>query len=120
MSDLPVEDRADFADADRGLIGSLDPCVVKHGDHYRMWYCYRESEGYRDGPGAYRIGYATSPDGLVFDRHDDAVGITVSASGWDDKMICYPFVVRVDGRTLMFYNGNSFGQTGIGWAVLEE
>ena len=37
MSDLPVEDRADFADADRGLIGSLDPCVVKHASGRVVW-----------------------------------------------------------------------------------
>jgi hypothetical protein len=96
------------------------PCVIKRGDTYLMWYCFRESEDYRDGRGAYRIGFATSLDGRVFDRRDDAAGITVSEQGWDAKMICYPYVVRVDGRTLMFYNGNSFGQTGIGWAVLEE
>jgi hypothetical protein len=98
------------------------PCVVKHGGLYRMWYCYRESEDFRDGRGAYRIGYATSRDGRMFDRHDADVGIDVSGEkdDWDAKMICYPFVVRVDGRMLMFYNGNSFGQTGIGWAVLEE
>jgi len=96
------------------------PCVLKDGDVYRMWYCFRGSEDYRDGRGAYRMGYATSRDGCRFERRDAEVGITVSDSGWDAKMICYPFVVRVDGRTLMFYNGNSFGQTGIGWAVLEE
>lgn len=97
------------------------PCVLKHGDGYRMWYCFRESEDYRDGRGAYRIGFATSHDGRIFDRQDADAGITVSDDGgWDSKMICYPFVVHVDGRTLMFYNGNSFGQTGIGWAVLEE
>jgi hypothetical protein len=28
--DLPFEDRADFEDADRGLIGALDPGVVKN------------------------------------------------------------------------------------------
>jgi alkyl sulfatase BDS1-like metallo-beta-lactamase superfamily hydrolase len=30
VDDLPFEDRADFQDADRGLIGSLDPGVVKN------------------------------------------------------------------------------------------
>jgi hypothetical protein len=98
------------------------PCVLKDGDQYRMWYCFRESEDYRNGRGSYRIGYATSRDGRRFERHDAGVGITVSSDDddWDAKMICYPFVVRVDGRTLMFYNGNGFGQTGLGWAVLEE
>jgi len=37
MTDLPIEDRADFADADRGLIGSLDPCVVKDASGRVVW-----------------------------------------------------------------------------------
>ena len=49
-----------------------------------------------------------------------AAGITTSETGWDSTMICYPFVVTVDDRTLLFYNGNGFGQTGIGYAVWQE
>ena len=79
-----------------------------------MWYCFRDSEDYRDGRGSYRIGYATSPTGCKFDRREDEAGITVSDSGWDSTMTCYPSSCRVDGRTSMFYNGNGFGQTGIG------
>jgi alkyl sulfatase BDS1-like metallo-beta-lactamase superfamily hydrolase len=37
MSDLPFEDRADFADADRGLIGSLNPCVLKDASGRVVW-----------------------------------------------------------------------------------
>jgi hypothetical protein len=29
-------------------------------------------------------------------------------------------VLSFDGRTVMFYNGNGFGSTGFGYAVLEE
>jgi predicted GH43/DUF377 family glycosyl hydrolase len=96
------------------------PCVVKSGGRYRMWYCFRESEDYRDGRGSYRIGYAVSDGGQEFERRDHDAGITVSAEGWDSTMICYPYVIAADGRTMMFYNGNGFGQTGIGYAVLEE
>jgi hypothetical protein len=85
-----------------------------------MWYCYRDSEDFRDGRGAYRMGYAESRDGIGFERLDTRVGIDVAPEGWDSTMICYPCVVEVDGRTLMFYNGNGFGQTGFGYAVLEE
>jgi hypothetical protein len=35
-------------------------------------------------------------------------------------MICYPAVVDVNGRRLMFYNGNRHGATGFGVAVLEQ
>ena len=34
-------------------------------------------------------------------------------------MTCYPSVVRVGTRAYLFYNGNGFGQSGIGVAILE-
>ncbi len=37
MNDLPFSDRADFDDAERGLIGSLDPCVVKDASGRVVW-----------------------------------------------------------------------------------
>jgi hypothetical protein len=53
---------------------------------------------------------------VAWDRRDDEAGITVSAEGWDSTMIAYPCVLEVDGRRLMFYNGNGFGAEGFGWA----
>jgi alkyl sulfatase BDS1-like metallo-beta-lactamase superfamily hydrolase len=37
MSDLPYDDRTDFEDADRGLIGALVPCVVKNDGGRVVW-----------------------------------------------------------------------------------
>jgi alkyl sulfatase BDS1-like metallo-beta-lactamase superfamily hydrolase len=37
VNSLPFEDRGDFADADRGLIGSLDPGVVKDASGRVVW-----------------------------------------------------------------------------------
>ena len=85
-----------------------------------MWYCFRDSKDYRDGTGSYRMGYAESKDGIHFTRADNKAGIDVSKEGWDSTMICYPTIVEVDGRLLMFYNGNGFGRTGIGYAVWKE
>lgn len=34
-------------------------------------------------------------------------------------MIAYPAVVMDNNRTLMFYNGNSFGFDGFGYATLD-
>ncbi len=87
------------------------PCVVRDGDRYRMWYSYRGE--------AYRIGYAESGDGLVWERLDDRVGIDVSQDGWDAEMIEYPCVFEQGGRRYMLYNGNGYGETGVGCAVLE-
>jgi alkyl sulfatase BDS1-like metallo-beta-lactamase superfamily hydrolase len=37
VNDLPFEDRADFEDADRGLIGSPDRGVVKDASGRVVW-----------------------------------------------------------------------------------
>jgi hypothetical protein len=97
------------------------PCVLKERDRYRMWYCWRGSRGYRtDRAQSYRLGYAESPDGVRWTRLDDRVGIDRSESGWDSQMMEYPFVYEHNGRKHMLYNGNGFGESGFGWAVLEE
>lgn len=95
------------------------PTVIHYGDKYHMWFCHRDSLDFRDGKGSYRIGYAHSTDGMVWQRDDKLAGIEPSEEGWDSKMLCYPYVIVVDGVFIMFYNGNSFGQTGIGCAVWE-
>ncbi len=34
----------------------------------------------------------------------------------DSEMQCYPHVINLNERLVMFYNGNGFGRTGIGYA----
>jgi hypothetical protein len=96
------------------------PWVVRDGDAYRMWYCYRDSVDYRTNRRkGYRIGYAESRDGIEWTRKDEEAGITVSEEGWDSQMIEYPSVYdHLEARHLL-YNGNGFGESGIGHAVLE-
>ena len=96
------------------------PSVIKHRGRYAMWYSYRHSRDYRDGAGSYRIGYAESSDGLDWRRMDGVNGLDVSADGWDSTMTCYPDVFRLNGRLAMIYNGNGFGQTGFGYAILDD
>lgn len=99
--------------------GIVKASVIKDKDAYRMWYSYRNFNNYRtDRLNSYKIGYALSFDGMLWERRDSETGIEVSESGWDSQMICYPHVVDVNGRRLMFYNGNTFGKTGIGYAEL--
>jgi hypothetical protein len=88
------------------------PSVVRSDAGYRMWYSYRGD--------AYRIGYAESVDGLEWERRDAEAGIDVSREGWDSEMIEYPCVFEVGGTWYMLYNGNGYGATGIGLAVLER
>ena len=99
--------------------GIVKASVVKQDGKYCMWYSYRHFNEYRTNRlNSYRIGYAESLDGMHFNRMDDLSGIDISSSGWDDTMICYPHVIDVRDKKLMFYNGNGFGQSGFGFAEM--
>lgn len=104
----------DFKDEYEYAIGV--PRVVKDDDEYKMWFCSRASGDYP----TYRIRYALSTDGIKWDRQDHLVGIDISPSGWDSEMICYPYVFDHDDDRYMLYNGNGYGKTGFGLAILEE
>lgn len=118
-----------YAESDDGLVWRRDgrtvvgferpeeyalskPWVLSQGGSLAMWYSYRGEN--------YRIGYAESADGLSWRRLDHKAGIDVSPSGWDSEMIEYPCVFDVPNGRYMLYNGNGYGRTGIGMAILES
>lgn len=88
------------------------PCVIRNGSLWQMWYSYRGA--------AYRIGYAESRDGILWLRNDAIAGIAPSEEGWDSESVEYPWVFDHDGNRYMLYNGNRYGLTGFGLAVLER
>jgi hypothetical protein len=94
-------------------IGFGRPWVMRDASGFRLWYSVRRVKGYR-------LGYATSPDGLAWTRRDAEVGITTSADGWDSEMTCYACIQQVGNDLWMFYNGNGFGRSGVGGAILEH
>lgn len=98
----------DFKSEDEYAISR--PSVIKEDGIYKMWYSYRGA--------SYRIGYAESADGLRWERKDEEAGIDISDRGWDSEMIEYPYVFEHKGIRYMLYNGNDYGKTGIGYAVL--
>lgn len=101
--------------------GIVRACVLKDPIFYKMWYSYRNINNYRiDKNSSYRIGYAISKNGIDWTRKDNDVGITISKSGWDSEMIEYPFVYDFNEQRYMVYNGNTFGKTGFGYAILEN
>jgi len=88
------------------------PVVIFEDGIYKMWYSYRGEY--------YKIGYAESPDGVQWQRKDELVNLPVSPGGWDSEMICYGFVFDHKEHRYMLYNGNGYGKSGIGLAVLEK
>lgn len=100
--------------------GIVRASVIKSFGTYQMYYSYRNGVDYREDPNqSYRIGFAESLDGIHWERKDEQAGIERSESGWDSMMIEYPYVIEWKGQKYMFYNGNTFGLTGVGAAIWE-
>lgn len=92
------------------------PSVYYNEGVYYMWFAHRATKDIA----TYRIGFASSFDGLKWDRNDNLSGIDVSSEGWDSEMICYPYIFEHQDQLYMLYNGNNYGKTGFGLAVLEN
>lgn len=89
--------------------------AVGRSGGYEMWFSFRSGGGE-----PYRIGKAVSEDGRNWRLELAQAGITVSPDGWDSEMIAYPLVFDHEGQRFMLYNGNGYGKSGFGLAVLED
>lgn len=88
------------------------PCVVREPDgSYANWFAVR-------APG-YRLGFARSRDGVSWQRCDGSVGFVGERGAWEARERTYPWVFDHGGRRYMLYNGDGYGRTGFGIAVLE-
>ena len=88
------------------------PCAFRSSDIFEMYFSYK------DPALGYRIGYATSLDGVKFKRSNNfSEYLDVSNEGWDSEMVEYSFVFDHQGKRFMLYNGNGYGKSGIGYAV---
>lgn len=98
-----------FADASEYALAR--PSVVKVGDKLLMCFACRGD--------TYRIGAASSSDGVHWTRLDTTMGLLPSADGWDSEMTCYPALFWHRERLWLACNGNGYGATGMGLAVWE-
>lgn len=70
-------------------------------------------------PTGYGLGYAQSPDCQVWTRRDAELHFEGVPEPWESEMMCYSAIVETRSATLMLYNGNGYGRTGFGVAVME-
>jgi hypothetical protein len=113
-----IEPCIDYIDENEAI---ARPWVFKYDKIFYMLYSHRNMQDYRTNKKmSYRIGLASSIDGLLWERHDNYSGIEPSESGWDSEMVCYPAIYKFNNKVYMLYNGNGFGKTGFGYAVLRE
>jgi hypothetical protein len=97
------------------------PYVFKEAGVYKMIYSFRNSLNYRtDRNTSYRLGYAESTDGVKWIRKDNEIGISFSDEGWDSIMMEYASGYVHNSKRYLLYNGNGFGESGFGYATLND
>jgi hypothetical protein len=91
----------------------MDPTTVLFdGAGYRIWYFAIKADG---GWGTWRLGTATSTDGITWTKHPDPV--LVGSLPWEGNLLYYPEVIPYGGGYAMWYTGSSGGTAAIGYAV---
>ena len=102
---------------DIGPSGEWDDVNVKHcsvlaeGFEFQMWYA--AYDGYSE-----RIGYAVSPDGVVWSKDPGNPVIDMGPAGsWDSRHAAHPSVIYRDSEYALFYNGGASSRTRIGYAI---
>mgnify|MGYP003389097353 FL=1 len=100
--------------------------VVQFGPNdYKMWYSVRGKDNFRRGikeEKTYRIKYSESDWINNWSRGaDESLFLlpTCDPWDWDGVMTCYPYIIKHENTLFMFYNGNRFGESGIGYATYE-
>lgn len=81
------------------------PWLRRIAGGFEMYYCFRGE--------SYRLGYATSGDGLLWERKDEQIDVG-ELPAWAGDMQCYPAIGFLNHQKCLFFNGNGYGKTGIG------
>jgi len=104
----PVLDIGEPGEWDDVAVFSAD--VLFDGTLYHMWY-----NGY-DGI-TFRIGYATSSNGLSWEKHPDNPILDLGESGdWDDSEVGHPRVIFDGTAYQMWFQGDDGSNSRIGYA----
>jgi hypothetical protein len=81
-----------------------------------LFYSYKD---YKNKGRNYKIGYAEKYENKWI-RKDKNMKFQISNKGFDKNMQEYGSIVKHDNNLYMFYNGNNYGEDGIGLARLEK
>lgn len=107
-SDNPVFDVGSPGSWDLDSVN--DPCVIFEDNQYKMWYV-GQTWGATAADDLYRIGYATSPDGIHWTRYSENPVLTTGSLGsWDDRRVWRPSVISTGSGYVMYYRGAAVGE----------
>jgi uncharacterized delta-60 repeat protein len=89
--------------------------VIKENGIYKMWYSGHNGSNWR-------IGYATSSDGINWSKYSGNPVLNLGAGGsWDDAHVYISSVIKDrDGTYKMWYTGHSGSNTRIGYATSSD
>ncbi len=105
---------------DIGPSGSWDDDSISHanvlfdGSEYKMWYAGEDGQNMR-------IGLATSPDGIVWNKYYGNPVLDLGLSGsWDDTKVLAPSVLYDGSEYTMWYEAYDGSTYRIGYATSED
>jgi len=87
-----------------------NPCVVVDSSGYQMWYQGKYVSNYR-------IGYATSQDGIHWVALDTFILDIGDSGAWDDMGVGTPHILVVDTTFRMWFNGWDYGTPNYGYHI---
>lgn len=99
------------------------PSVLKEGNVYKMWYAGYDCEvNGQPGDGKVNIGYATSADGIYWEKYAGNPVLITTKGEWDAVFVQDPHVIKHNALYHMWYGGtevenNYFQQTGYAYSA---
>jgi len=99
-------------------------CVLRENGQYKMWYTGARNPSGGTQIGADRIGYATSPDGRVWNKYAGNPVLGPGTAAWETGGVEFCSVLPVEGGYQMYYGGftpalsligRAFSADGITW-----
>ena len=84
------------------------PSIIYLNNKFHLWFSVKPNDG------QYRIGYASSSNGMNWKRDDKLMGLNIGGASFDDYSVCYPNIFIYENYIYMLYSGSFNGKDGFG------
>ena len=92
----------------RGESNISTPSIIYLNNKFHLWFSVKPNDG------QYRIGYASSSNGINWKRDDKLMGLNIGGAYFDEYSVCYPNIFIHENYIYMLYSGSSNGKEGFG------
>ena len=84
------------------------PSIIYLNNKFHLWFSVKPNDG------QYRIGYASSSNGMNWKRDDKLMGLNIGGASFDEYSVCYPNIFIYENYIYMLYSGSFNGKDGFG------